>query len=153
MSTPRTCCRYLFTAALLVAVSGLLIGCGDDDNTNPSPIIDTTPPAAPSGLTGTSRDLTVQINWTPNQEDDLASYYVYESVDQDDYNLIAVIPAGISSFSDEREIGHDYSYQLEAVDTSENTSEPSAAVNVGLYEQPGPRRPVDMTWEDDQQVP
>jgi hypothetical protein len=153
MSTPRTCCRYLFTAALLVAASGLLIGCGDDDNTNPSPVIDTTPPAAPSGLAGTSRDLTVEITWNPNQEEDLASYYVYEAVDANDYDLIAVIPAGVNTFTDQREIGHDYSYQLEAVDTSENTSEPSAAVNVGLYERPGSRRPIDETWDDDREIP
>lgn len=151
MSTPRTCFRYLFTAALLVAVSGLLIGCGDDDTT-PSPVIDTTPPDAPTGLTGASRNLTVEVTWNPNQEEDLASYYVYEAVDSDGYNLIAVVPAGVNSFSDEREIGHDYRYQLEAVDTSENTSEPSAAVNIGLYERPGSRRPIDESWGDDQQI-
>lgn len=42
-----------------------------------SEIIDTVPPAPPSGLTGTPSDLSAKLAWTPNSEVDLLGYNVY----------------------------------------------------------------------------
>jgi fibronectin type 3 domain-containing protein len=128
-------------------VSGFLAGCGSDDDDQVT-AIDTTPPAPPTGLTGTSQNSDVFLTWSANQESDLSSYYVYESVDAGDYNLIAVVPPESHAFSDTREFGHEYRYELQAVDSSDNQSDPSEAVAVGLFRRSGRRQPIDGSWRD-----
>lgn len=42
-------------------------------------VVDTTPPAIPSGLTSISLDNAIQLNWNDNAERDLAGYHVWVS--------------------------------------------------------------------------
>jgi hypothetical protein len=151
MLMPRNWCRYLCASVLLVAVSVFFAGCGSDDDqafSDPPVSTDTTPPAAPSGVAVAGENMTVSLTWTTNQESDLASYYVYEAENSGEFELLTVIPGDLNSFSDTRDYG-EYHYQVKAVDTSDNESEPSESVVVGFLRRPGARRPLDNAFGDD----
>lgn len=133
MSMRRVWMRHLGSFTLLAALTGLLAGCGGDDGKQVTDT-DTTPPAAPAGLSGYSAvRWDINLSWSPNTEPDLAGYNVYVTDDPGDpasYELAGVVPAGVTTFVDARPRGHDYSFQVSAVDESENTSTASAPVVV-----------------------
>ena len=117
------------------------------DNTgNPSPAAtasatpvdttprDTTPPAAPTGLRGTSGDGSASLTWSANTENDLAGYELYRRLSTDTTwsdTPVEVLPAGTTSFMDtDLQNGTSFDYRLSAIDTSNNRSAPSAATSV-----------------------
>lgn len=90
-------------------------------------------PAPPADLTAKSNSGSVELNWTSNQETDLAGYNVYRSETQGgNYNTIAR-NITTNSFVDNNLDDKTYYYAIKAVDKSLNRSaysnEISASVN------------------------
>ncbi len=68
----------LLTVGLLVLTLGLM-GCGSDGGTDPGRDPDPTPPAAPSGLSGTSGDAQITLEWSA--VNDAETYTVYRATE------------------------------------------------------------------------
>jgi fibronectin type 3 domain-containing protein len=106
------------------SIAGIEVLC---PGTCPEP--DTTPPAAPTGLTATASPAGIALDWDNNTESDLAGYNVYrassaggpftkitDSPTRPSQYLDATAPSGATSF-----------YEVRAVDTSGNGSDPATA--------------------------
>jgi hypothetical protein len=128
--------RQLGIAALIVA-GGLATGCSSDLSGGP----DIFAPAAPTGLRAatvegggrgipTEHYATIQLDWNPNGEADLAGYHLYSAKDGGSYELSGIVPAGTVSFQDVRERGHTFAYIVKAIDESENESASSNGVSL-----------------------
>lgn len=126
--------------ALVVALS--IAGCGASGSNGG----DTTPPSAPTGLTATSLDAAVDLNWAAVQASDLAGYNVYRSTSSigqvsglDPLN--GTTPVSGPSYTDEgAENGTTYHYVVTAVDGAGNESTPSGEVAKTPFARP-PDRP------------
>jgi fibronectin type 3 domain-containing protein len=84
---------------------------------------DTTPPAAPTGLSATPGDATVSLDWNDNSEPDLAGYDVYRSTTSGGpYNVIDFDLTQSNYTDNSVSNGTTYYYVVTAVDTSLNES-------------------------------
>ncbi|NUP88896.1 MAG: family 10 glycosylhydrolase [Candidatus Sumerlaeia bacterium] len=111
---------------------------------------DTTPPAAPAGLSATAGDGVVDLDWSDNTEPDLAGYDVYRSTTSGSgHTKINGALVTASSFSDTTVAnGTSYFYFVRAVDTSSNESGNSAEVSAT------PQAPAtEIIVDDDQGAP
>jgi fibronectin type 3 domain-containing protein len=92
---------------------------------------DTTPPAAPTGLTATAGNGWAMLNWNNNNEGDLAGYNVFQSMAWDgDYIQLNSSLLSSSDYIDNTVTnGMTYYYIVTAVDTSSNESEGSNVVS------------------------
>jgi fibronectin type 3 domain-containing protein len=85
-------------------------------------VVDTTPPAVPTGLAATAGDAQVSLDWSDNVEGDLAGYRVYRDGAQ-------VFDGVASAYLDSSAAnGTTHSYTVSAYDTSGNVSAQSSAV-------------------------
>ncbi|WP_342372061.1 pectinesterase family protein [Propioniciclava soli] len=105
------------------------------DGWNPTgelPPADTTPPAAPAGLTATAGDSVVDLAWTANTDADLAGYTVYRSttspVATTAENLVAADLTAPTLKDRGVTNGVTYHYVVTAVDRQGNQSPASAEV-------------------------
>ena len=92
--------------------------------------VDTTPPAAPTGLAAAPGNSTVGLNWTDNTEPDLGSYTVYRSTTSG--SGYAAITSGLitSDFTDNTAAnGTTYYYIVTATDSLSHESAASAEVS------------------------
>jgi hypothetical protein len=91
---------------------------------DPGFVADTTPPAAPAGVTATPGPGQVTLSWTANGEADLAGYRVLR-------DGVQVASLGkVSSYVDSGLLStRSYSYVVRAVDTTGNVSADSASVS------------------------
>ncbi|MEJ7796573.1 MAG: fibronectin type III domain-containing protein [Nocardioides sp.] len=95
------------------------------------PPVDTTPPAAPAGLT-VSSDTAGQLNldWADNGEVDLAGYRIERSADGVNWAPVTTSLLTASAYSDTPvTAGTTYSYRVVAVDTAGNVSPPSGVAS------------------------
>jgi len=102
---------------------------GNSSEVSTSASSDTTPPAAPTGLTATAGDGSVTLNWADNSEPDLASYTVYRSTTSG--SGYSVIASGLASsaYTDNSVVnGTTYYYVVTATDDSSNESSSSSEV-------------------------
>ena len=84
---------------------------------------DTTPPAAPAGLTATPGDGEVLLDWNDNSESDLAGYNVYRSTTPGSgYSNVDSLLSGSAYTDSSVTNGTTYYYVVTAVDTSDNES-------------------------------
>jgi pectate lyase len=84
---------------------------------------DTTPPAAPMGLTATAGNATVGLDWNDNTEADLAGYNVYRATVQGGPYTAIATGVAVSAYTDNTVTnGTTYYYVVTAVDTSSNES-------------------------------
>jgi hypothetical protein len=85
---------------------------------------DSTPPAAPTGLTATAGDASVSLDWADNAEPDLAGYAGYrDTTGGGPYTRVNVPIQFPSSYVDATvENGTTYHYVVRALDTSNNES-------------------------------
>ncbi|OGG43600.1 MAG: hypothetical protein A3F84_24070 [Candidatus Handelsmanbacteria bacterium RIFCSPLOWO2_12_FULL_64_10] len=98
--------------------------------------VDTTPPAAPSGLTATAGNNQVSLSWTANAESDLSHYVVYRSTTS------GFIPAPADSvgrvnkpgttFTNTGLSAGTYHFKIAAVDSTGNKSSASAQASATL---------------------
>lgn len=92
--------------------------------------LDTTPPAAPTGLVATPGDSMVGLDWADNTEPDLESYTVYRSTTSG--SGYAVIASGLtaSGYTDDTSVnGTTYYYIVTATDNLSNESASSSEVS------------------------
>ena len=95
---------------------------------------DVFPPAVPTGLAavasagGDEKGPSIDLNWQPNTEADLAGYIVYRREDGGTWQRISpATPAIEPAFHDEQvQAGHSYQYAVSAVDKGGHESERSA---------------------------
>jgi acid phosphatase type 7 len=100
------------------------------DGQGSAPPPDTTPPAAPTGLSATSGDRTVALDWSNNPEADLAGYRVYRRNADGSWPASPVATPSASQWSDGgRTNGTTYTYRVTAADAAGNESPPSALVS------------------------
>lgn len=125
---------------LLVALSFVIGGCGSSGGN------DTSPPAAPTELRGTSQDGAIALEWGTVSADDLNGYNVYRSRDSissvdatPPLNEDTPVPAA-DYIDASAENGTTYHYVVTAVDEAGNESPPSSNVTKTPFETP-PNRP------------
>lgn len=124
---------------------------------------DLKPPSPPSGVSIDARSGAIELNWSPNQEGDLAGYLVFRSMDvkgTGTWAALHVEPFAGTTFTDDlpptrRNI---MIYHVIAMDTTGNRSEPSAIVRAAMLDEVPPPVPflrsvrtsgdsVFLTWE------
>lgn len=99
---------------------------------------DTTPPTAPTGLTATSGDGVVTLDWADNTESDVARYTVFRSTTSGGPYVAISSGLTFSSYSDASVTnGTAYYYVVTAIDASLNQSGESAQA-VGSPQTPPP---------------
>lgn len=82
---------------------------------------DTTPPAAPTGLTAAASELRVTLDWASNTETDLAGYRIYRHAGDGAWTRIAT--TSTSDFTDTLvSAGTTYTYRVTAYDRAGNES-------------------------------
>ena len=109
--------------------------------------VDTTPPAAPSGLNATAVSSSrIDLSWTPNTEDDLDYYNLYRS----DVGLIGS-PVGNSYSDTGLSAETTYTYEVTAVDTSDNESGYSGEASATTDAEP--EIPIDPSDRFERPVP
>ncbi len=104
---------------------------------------DTVPPGAPTGLTATAGNASVQLSWSANTEPDLAGYSVYRAtVSGGPFTLLNGILLTGTSFSDTGLTnGTTYFYVLTATDASSNESPQSTEASATPTTAPPPPPP------------
>ncbi|HLG13861.1 MAG TPA: hypothetical protein VJH03_04945, partial [Blastocatellia bacterium] len=86
------------------------------------------PPRAPEGVRAVATANSVEIAWSPNEEEDLAGYYVYRG-DGGEFARMNPEPLRIPVFRDATvRPGARYRYHVRAADRKGNESEPSGEV-------------------------
>jgi len=107
---------------------------------------DSTPPAAPSGVSATAGDGTVLLDWNNNIEPDVNGYNVYRSTTPGGpYTMLNGALLGISNYTDNSVTnGTSYYYVVTATDTSLNESANSGQVSA--RPQPSPIVGILGSW-------
>ncbi|MBU1043858.1 MAG: gliding motility-associated C-terminal domain-containing protein [Candidatus Omnitrophica bacterium] len=97
-------------------------------------VTDTTAPLAPTGLTAVDGDGIINLNWSANQEGDLAGYNLYRSLTSESgYSKLNSGLITTISYQDTGLInGNIYYYKITAVDASNNESLYSGEISVSL---------------------
>ncbi|NQX43189.1 gliding motility-associated C-terminal domain-containing protein [Pedobacter steynii] len=91
---------------------------------------DRTAPATPSGVTATSGDTQIILNWAANTETDLVNYRILSGTSPNPTTFLANVPAGTTSYTNVGLInGTTYYYRIQAVDQAGNISGLSAEVS------------------------
>ncbi|UCG47482.1 MAG: hypothetical protein JSU94_18600, partial [Phycisphaerales bacterium] len=113
-------------ATYYYVVTALDTSFNESDNSNEASAtpMDTTPPAAPTGLSATAGDATVSLDWNDNGEGDLDGYNVYRSTTSGGgYSRLNGSLLSSSDYTDNSvSNGTTYYYVVTAVDTSSNES-------------------------------
>lgn len=92
---------------------------------------DRTPPAQPTGLTATSLDAEIKLDWTANAATDgVNSYHIYRSTGVDPLTLLTTVSGSTLTYLDAGLTnGTTYNYQISAVDALGNESTRSNLVS------------------------
>ena len=87
-------------------------------------------PAIPTGLIATPGDAQIQLNWTANTDQDLASYKVYGGISSNPTTLLATVSVGTETYTQSGLTnGTIYYYRIAAVDNIGNMSNSSSDVS------------------------
>lgn len=109
--------------------------------------VDTTPPAAPTGLSATGGESMVTLNWNDNTEIDLAGYNVYRSTTSGSgYSKINSSLLSSSNYTDNAVTPYvTYYYVVTAADTSANESGNSSQASAMPTDTTPPAAPAGLT--------
>ncbi|WP_036196277.1 malectin domain-containing carbohydrate-binding protein [Nocardioides aequoreus] len=93
--------------------------------------VDSTPPAAPTGLTADGTQAGVTLDWTDSTATDLVGYRVYRSATADgSFTELTTTPLVSSTYVDTTAPANTaVFYRVVAIDTSDNVSAPSSVVS------------------------
>jgi hypothetical protein len=111
--------KLMFTGLWCLA---MLAGCGSDNVTNPTVVVDTAPPAVPVNVLGEVIETQVIVHWAPNTTDaDLAGYMVYRA---NGTRVATMCQAPITDtwYVDECPMIGTNVYRVSAVDINDNES-------------------------------
>ena len=110
-------------------------------------LIDTTPPAAPSGVSATAGDMVVSLGWNDNIEPDINGYNVYRSnVSGGPYSKVNSTTLIGSSYTDAGAAnGTTYYYIVTALDKTTNESGGSNEAAATSSDTTPPARPTGLT--------
>lgn len=102
---------------------------GDASPTACVTLVDTFPPAAPTGVTAVAATGSINLIWTPSTASDLAGYRVLRA-EEPATELRPIAPQLLTqtTFSDTVQPGVRYTYAVQAVDAAGNASAASATV-------------------------
>ncbi|MFH1371852.1 MAG: glycosyl hydrolase 53 family protein [Planctomycetota bacterium] len=99
---------------------------------------DTTPPAAPTGLSATAGVGAILLDWNDNTEGDIAGYNIWRMPSGGYYEQINGSLVTVSNYTDtDVSIGTTYYYIVRAVDTAFNESDVSNEVSASSAGAPG----------------
>jgi len=91
-------------------------------------VIDTKPPASPTGLSASVEGSTATLIWNANPESDLRGYHVYRNGPR-----FTTISIAETTYRDSSLVANtDYTYYITAVDKVGNESDPSNSVTLGV---------------------
>ncbi|MGV3723704.1 MAG: phage head spike fiber domain-containing protein, partial [Actinomycetota bacterium] len=93
---------------------------------------DTTPPAAPAGLTGALTSDAIQLRWNPNTDPDVAEYRVERGTNSTSSFSALSSPTSAGYADAAVTAGNSYSYRVRAVDVAGNVSAASTTVTVAV---------------------
>lgn len=100
---------------------------------------DTTPPAAPTGLTATAGDTSVVLDWSDNAESDLDHYGIYRRNADTSWPSTPTALSTTSDYTDTgRTNGTAYTYRVTAFDTTGNESSASSTASATPTGTPDP---------------
>lgn len=112
--------KHVMISIVLLSISGLLLGCGDDSTVAiPEPALEA-PPAAPSGLSvELNADGYVELTWDANSQPNIRGYNVYRHiVSQSAIATLNDAPLTETSFIDDQiDRGPVYEYMVTSVTT------------------------------------
>lgn len=118
---------------------------------------DVMPPARPEELSMKTDTGRVSLTWKMGTEPDLAGYYIYRTVNQNNkkhYVLLNAVPLKADHFEQglPRNVKNRFFYFIVAVDTFYNRSKPSAFVSGAMPDILAPEKPFikNVSYEDDQ---
>ncbi|MBU8871191.1 MAG: hypothetical protein KOO60_10055 [Gemmatimonadales bacterium] len=120
----------LFPAMALAILA--LVGCGNDSGNPVAPVfeeetaevvvVDTAPPAVPTGLAAASSTTVLKLAWDPNVVDlDFQGFLVYRLAFENSY-LLTPAPIGENYFVDQQPLGISCGYAISAIDEAGNES-------------------------------
>lgn len=119
-------------------------------------IPDLIPPAIPKDLSAVGEVGRVILQWSKNQEIDLAGYFIWRSMggEEDDFLLLTTEPYNSNIYIDSlnKEISNVITYRIKAIDNSFNESEYSKKVNVRMKDVTPPEKPLLVSVTDDSSV-
>ncbi len=105
-----------------LALCVLFLGCSDDDETITTPVVDTAPPAIPTGFNCCAEDLVSKLSWEANVvDDDLAGYLIYRTACNQTWQLTPE-PITNTRFVDPVPFSGPTLYEISAVDINGNES-------------------------------
>jgi fibronectin type 3 domain-containing protein len=124
---PETTYYYVITAIDDVGNEG-----SESNEVSTTTPQDTTPPSAPTGLTGSPGDMIVNLSWNANLEADLAGYRVYRSLTSGGpYNNVDQVGKDTTSYQNTKVFNMvTYYYVVTAIDKADNDSDYSNEVTV-----------------------
>lgn len=94
--------------------------------------LDRFPPAVPSGLVAVAGPASIELTWDPNQEGDLAGYFVWRAAKEGTFERISGLLAAPSFTDASVARGRRYRYAVSAADRLGNESAPSEPVEAEL---------------------
>jgi fibronectin type 3 domain-containing protein/subtilisin family serine protease len=106
--------------------------------------VDSTPPAAPAGLTVIGGDGQVALDWADNTEADLVGYRVYRRNADGSWSSLATVAASAYTHTGLTN-GTTYAYRVTAYDAVANESQPSAEVSATPADRTPPSAPTGLT--------
>jgi hypothetical protein len=135
--------KLLLTLACITALAMVTVGCGgDDDDSNPVvPVVDTAPPALPSGLQLALDSDGAILTWDENTTDvDFAGFLVSRTIDGSGTIALVEVPQAQAGYHDisSLPVGAALTYLVYSVDTSGNASAAAVASCVVEYDAPTP---------------
>ncbi len=114
----------IFTGLALTILT--LAGCSEENSFSPlateAAVIDTAPPAVPTGLAAAASTSVIKLAWDSNTVNtDLKGFLVYRLAFENAY-LLTPVPVGETTFVDRQPLGIPCSYAVSSVDESGNES-------------------------------
>lgn len=134
--------EFKIMALLTLTLAALaLTGCEGDNplaviSATPDQVIDTAPPAIPTGLSATATDLSVKVSWDANVVDgDLFGFMVYRVVWGTPFAMLN-LPLHDTQWIDDHPVNVACTYVVTALDEAGNESAWAAVNFLGLDEEP-----------------
>ena len=136
-----------------VAASGYTLADAGTGTCHTAPAPDTTPPSAPTNVSGTASSANqVSLSWTPSTDNvGVSNYQIYRGANGATPSLLATTTGSTPSYTDTSVVANTaYTYQVVAIDAAGNSSPPSNIASVttpSSTDTTPPTAPTDLASE------